>query len=60
MILMRMNDHTKLVFALEHIAHLEDLFKDNIDEAILQSYLNDINSILNRQFEHEKSKRKRV
>jgi len=57
---MRMNDHTKLVFALEHIAHLEDLFKDNIDEAILQSYLNDINSILNRQFEHEKSKRKRV
>ena len=55
-----MNDHTKLVFALEHIAHLEDLFKDNIDEAILQSYLNDINSILNRQFKYEESKRKRL
>ena len=26
---MRMNQETKLVFALEHIAHLEDLIKDN-------------------------------
>ena len=54
-----MNHYTKLVFALEHTSHLEDLFKDNIDEAILQSYLNDINSILNRQFKYEESKRKR-
>ena len=39
---MRMNNETKITFALEHIAHLEDLIKDNIDEAILQAYLNDI------------------
>ena len=24
-----MNDHTKLVYALEHVAHLEDLIEDN-------------------------------
>ena len=24
-----MNDETKLVFALEHVAHLEDLFEGN-------------------------------
>ena len=27
---MKMNQQTKLRFALEHIAHLEDLFEDNI------------------------------
>tara|TARA_B100000287_G_scaffold381407_1_gene385756 strand:- start:380 stop:550 length:171 start_codon:yes stop_codon:yes gene_type:complete len=36
---MRMNDQTKLVFALEHIAHLEDLIKDNEWEPFLNHSL---------------------
>ena len=55
---MRMNDHTKLIFALEHIAHLEDLIKDNIDEAILQAYLNDIKGMFERQLSKEQLKRR--
>ena len=55
---MRMNDHTKLIFALEHIAHLEDLIKDNIDEAVLQAYINDINHIFERQLTHHQSIRR--
>ena len=51
-----MNDQTKLVYALEHIAHLEDLIKDNIDEAILQAYLNDIKGMFDRQLSKEQSK----
>ena len=34
---MRMNTQTKLVFALEHVAHLHDLIEDNE----YQHYLND-------------------
>ena len=52
-----MNDHTKLIFALEHIAHLEDLIKDNIDEAILYAYLNDIKGIFERQLHKEQLRR---
>ena len=55
---MRMNDQTKLIFALEHIAHLEDLIKDNIDEAILQAYLNDIKGMFERQLNKEQLKRR--
>ena len=33
---MRMNNTTKLVFALEHIHHLHDLFEDNDFEKYLQ------------------------
>ena len=39
---MKMNQQTKLRFALEHIAHLEDLFEDNIDGALLAASLRDI------------------
>ena len=49
----RMNNHTKLTFALEHIAHLEDLFKDNADGALLGASLRDIKFILERQIKHE-------
>ena len=52
---MRMNDHTKLIFALEHIAHLEDLIKDNIDEAVLQAYVSDIKHMFERQLTHHQS-----
>ena len=54
----RMNNHTKVIFALEHIAHLEDLIKDNIDEAILQAYLNDIKGMFERQLNKEQLKRR--
>lgn len=53
----RMNNHTKLTFALEHIAHLEDLFKDNADGALLGASLRDIKIILERQIKHEEEKR---
>ncbi len=55
---MRMNNETKITFALEHIAHLEDLIKDNIDEAILQAYLNDIKCMFERQLHKEQLKRR--
>ncbi len=55
---MRMNNETKITFALEHIAHLEDLIKDNIDEAILQAYLNDIKGMFTRQLSKEQLKRR--
>ncbi len=55
---MRMNNETKIIFALEHIAHLEDLIKDNIDEAILQAYLNDIKGMFERQLNKEQLKRR--
>jgi|TARA_B100001996_G_scaffold163164_1_gene124438 hypothetical protein len=47
---MRMNQQTKLLFALEHIAHLEDLFEDNADGALLSASLRDIKFILDRQY----------
>ena len=55
---MRMNNETKITFALEHVAHLEDLIKDNIDEAILQAYLNDIKGMFERQLTKEQLKRR--
>ena len=54
----RMNNETKITFALEHIAHLEDLIKNNIDEAILQAYLNDIKGMFERQLNKEQLKRR--
>ena len=54
---MRMNKETKLMYALEHIAHLEDLFKDLTDDALLQASLRDIKLILDRQIVQEKKKK---
>ena len=45
---MRMNAQTKLVFALEHVAHLHDLIEDNEWE----HYLND--SLTTLEFELER------
>ena len=50
---MKMNNQTKLLFALEHIAHLEDLFEDLTDDALLQASLRDIKMILDRQLSSE-------
>ena len=53
----RMNNYTKLLFALEHIAHLEDLFKNNSDGALLGASLRDIKIILERQLKLEEERR---
>ncbi len=47
---MNMNNQTKLLFIAEHILHIEDLIQSNSDECILQSYLNDVKSIVKRQY----------
>ncbi len=44
-----MNNETKLVFALEHIAHLEDLIEDNEYE----QYLNDALTTMKFEFERQ-------
>lgn len=46
---MRMNQATKLMFALEHIAHLEDLIEGNEYE----QYLNQSVSTLKYEFERQ-------
>ena len=46
---MRMNQANKLVFALEHIAHLEDLIEGNEYE----QYLNQSVSTLKYEFERQ-------
>ena len=52
-----MNQETKLNFALEHIAHLEDLFDGLTDDALLLASLRDIKFILNRQMDREKQRK---
>ena len=46
---MRMNQATKLVFALEHVAHLEDLIVDNENEQYLSQSLSTLKYELERQ-----------
>ncbi len=53
----RMNQETKLMFALEHVAHLEDLFNGLSDDALLLASLRDIKSILDRQLDREKQRK---
>ena len=48
---MRMNQQTKINFILEHIAHIDDLIKDNIDEALLSASLRDIKFLLEKQLQ---------
>ena len=54
---MRMNQETKLMYAMEHIAHLEDLFEDLTDDALLQASLRDIKLIVNRQLSYVKQRK---
>ena len=53
----RMNNHCKLVFALEHVAHLHDLFEGNEYEKHLLQSLATIEYELERQLNHEENKR---
>ena len=46
---MRMNDQTKIVYALEHIAHLHDLIGDNYWEDYLRENLDSIEYVLEAQ-----------
>ena len=54
----RMNNQTKLVFALEHIAHLEDLIKDNEWEAFLSHSLISMKIEFERQLHNHIESRK--
>jgi len=50
---MRMNSQTKLIFALEHIAHLHDLIEDNEWEEYLKEHLISLEIELERQLNNE-------
>ena len=52
-----MNNHTKLVFALEHVAHLHDLIEDNEYEHYLNQSLTSLECELERQLKKEEHKR---
>ena len=56
---MRMNQQTKLMFALEHIDHLYDLIEDNHWERYLRENLDSMEYILEAQLE-ETYKRKNL
>ena len=53
----RMNTETKLVFALEHIAHLEDLIEDNDWEDFLAQPLSTLKFEFERQLKLEQSRK---
>ena len=48
---MKLNQQTKLMYMTEHLLALEDLIKDNIDEALLAASIRDIKFILERQMQ---------
>ena len=54
---MRMNNEAKLLFAIEHILHLEDLIKDNEWETHLNSSLSTFKCEIQRQLHNEQTKR---
>jgi len=45
----RMNDQTKLMYALEHIAHLHDLIEGNYWEDYLRENLDSLEYVLESQ-----------
>ena len=54
---MKMNKQTKLVFALEHIHHLHDLFVDNEFEKYLQDAVFTLEYECERQLKKELEKK---
>ena len=52
----RMNNETKLVFALEHVAHLEDLIEGNEWEQYLSQNLSTMKYEFERQLSLEQSR----
>ena len=57
---MRMNNETKLVFALEHTAHLSDLIEGNEYEHFLDGHLSSLKYEFERQLRLEKDRKKNV
>ena len=56
----RMNNHVKLVFALEHVAHLEDLIEGNEWEQYLSQNLSTMKYEFERQLKNEQHRKRRV
>ena len=56
---MKMNTQTKLVFALEHIAHLHDLIEGNYWEDYLRENLDSLEYVLEAQLTEETIRKKR-
>ena len=54
---MRMNNETKLVFALEHVANLEDLIEGNEWEQFLVQPLTTMKFEFERQLELERNRK---
>ena len=55
-----MNNETKLVFALEHVAHLHDLIEGNEYEHYLNDHLTTLEYEFERQLRLEKHKRGKI
>ena len=55
----RMNNETKLVFALEHVAHLEDLIEGNEWEKYLSDNLSTMKYEFERQLSLERNRKER-
>ena len=53
-----MNLETKLVFALEHVAHLEDLIEENEYEQYLSQSLSTMMYEFERQLDNERHRKK--
>ena len=53
----RMNNETKLLFAIEHILHLEDLIEGNEWETHLRDSLTTFKCEIERQLRNEQHKR---
>ena len=56
---MRMNNETKLIFALEHIDHLHDLIEGNHWEKYLRENLDSLEYVLEAQLTDEKLRKQR-
>ena len=56
---MRMNQETKLLFAIEHILHLEDLIEGNEWEQHLKGSLLEFKFEIERQLHNEKARKSR-
>jgi len=53
-----MNNETKLVFALEHVAHLEDLIEGNESEIYLAQNLSTMKYEFLKQLDNEQHRKK--
>ena len=49
---MKLNQRTKLMYMTEHLLAIEDLIKDNIDEALLSASLRYIKFLLEKQLQN--------